>query len=134
MGRYLFYRQNNLGGHLPVGRAGDEPYLGEGWARREILQGQGARRVRARARLFFALDVPEDLELRAQLLAPEARTLRVSVNGQPLGLLAAGADWAEGRLGLPARTLRRELNELVLETEGDDVAIAGVTFVQKGQR
>ncbi len=134
VGRYLFYRQNNLGGHLPVGQAGDEPYLGEGWARRESLLGQGARRVRSRARLFFALDVPEDLELRAQLLAPGARELRVLVNGQPVGRLAAGAAWGEGRLGLPARALRRELNELVLETEGEDVAIAGLTFVQRGQR
>lgn len=133
VGRYLFYRQNNLGGHLPVGQIGDEPYLGEGWARRESLQGQGARRVRARARLFFALDVPEDLELRARLRAPGPREVRVSANGQPLGLLAASDTWGEARLGLPAQALQRELNELVFEAEGEDVAMAGVTFVQRGQ-
>lgn len=133
VGRYLFYRQNNLGGHLPVGQPGDEPYLGEGWSRRESLQGQGARRLRSRARLFLALDEPEDLELRARLLAPAPREVRVSANGRVLGWLWAGNAWGEGRLGLPASALVRELNELLFEADGEDVAIAGVTFVQRGQ-
>ncbi len=133
VGRYLFYRQNNLDGHVPVGQPGDEPYLGEGWARRESLQGLDARRVRGRARLFLALDEPEDLELRVRLLAPGPREVRVSANGQALGRLAAGSSWGEGRLGLPARALVRELNELGFETEGDDVAISGVTLLQRGR-
>jgi hypothetical protein len=134
VGRYLFYRQNNLGGVIAVGQPGDEPFLGEGWARRESEDGVGWRRVRGRARLFAPLDVPEDLDLRLRLACPTgAREVRVSVNGHAVGSLTASPAWNDAALFVEARAWRRELNELALETDGEDVRVSTLTFLQPGR-
>ena len=67
VGRYLFYRQNNLGGLVELGAPGDEAMLGEGWGPR--TERDGVRRAAVptgRARLFAPLDVPEDLDVRVR--------------------------------------------------------------------
>jgi len=62
VGRYLFYRQNNLGGHIDVG-SGDGALLGEGWGDRREVDGRACRRPQGAARALAPLDVPEDLDL-----------------------------------------------------------------------
>ena len=75
VGRYLFYMQNNLGGRVEIGVAGDEALLAEGWGGIEDYDGALARRIKEHARLFASLDVPEDLELRLRVNAPQPRRL-----------------------------------------------------------
>ncbi len=131
VGRYLFYRQNNLGGVIEVGTPGDDAFLGEGFARAESADGERFRRVRARARLFAALDEPETLELRLRVQAVGAPSEAwVSVNGTLAGRVAAGAAWSEERVGAPAALWRRDLNEVALEARGGELRLARVVFVR----
>jgi len=130
VGKYLFYRQNNLGGHVEVGSS-DDALLGEGWGRPERLAGVRGRRLRRRARLFAPLDVPRDLRLSVRALSlGEPRELRVQINGRDAGRIqAAVGGWGEDSLGVRAGFWHRELNEVVLLTDADDVVVASVRFV-----
>jgi hypothetical protein len=119
VGRYLFYRQNNLGGHVEVGAAGDDALLGDGWGMIEAREGVGCRRVKGRARVFAPLDVPEDLELRFRLLAAEPASVGIRVNGREAGRLSAGPAWGVGQLRVAAPFWKRELNEVTLEADVD---------------
>jgi hypothetical protein len=119
VGRYLFYRQNNLGGHVEVGAAGDDALLGDGWGMIEAREGVACRRVRGRARLFAPLDVPEDLEIRFRLLAAEPASVGIRVNGREAGRLSAGPEWGVGQLRVAAPFWKRELNEVTLEADVD---------------
>jgi len=131
VGRYLFYMQNNLGGSVEIGAAGDEALLAEGWSGIEDSDGVASRRIKQRARLFASLDGPEDLEIRLRVNAPEPRRLRVLVNGRPAGEVWAGSGWAEQRVAVPASFWRREVNEIAFVTEGStDVRIDFVSFVR----
>ncbi|MBI3932563.1 MAG: hypothetical protein HY317_04050 [Acidobacteria bacterium] len=124
VGKYLFYRQNNMGGHVEVGVPGDDALLGEGWGPIETREGVAGRRVRGRARLFAPLDVPEELEIRFRAVSFEdVAEVRVEVNGRDAGRFAATRTWAEHRLRVPAVAWRRELNDVVL------VAAPGVVVV-----
>jgi hypothetical protein len=131
VGRYLFYRQNNLGGRIQVGLPRDEPLLAEGWGPIESLDGRPARALRGRARLYAPLDVPEDLLLRVSTQAPrEPREVQVRVNGASAGRFLAGPGWAVRSLAA-ARTLwRRELNELLFEA-GGELYVSEVEFVRR---
>lgn len=134
VGRYLFYRQNNLGGVIALGQPGDEPFLGEGWARRESEGGTSWRRLRGRARVFTPLDVAEDLNLNVQLARPGGpREVRVSVNGRAVGSVWADAAWSDARLFIESRAWQRELNELTFEAEGEDIRVGTLTFLQRGR-
>jgi len=131
VGRYLFYMQNNLGGHVEIGAAGDEALLAEGWGGIEDYDGVAARRIKGHARLFASLDAPEDLELRLRVNAPEPRRLRVLVNGRAAGELWAGSGWAERRVAVPVAFWRREVNEIALVTDAaTDVRVDAVSFVR----
>jgi hypothetical protein len=133
-GRYLFYRQNNLGGVIDVGVAGDEALLGEGWGRRDDEGGVGFRRVRARARLLVSLDVPEELELRVQARAPgSGLRAELLVNGRTAGWLASGPTWDEARVRVPAAFWRHEVNELTFVAGDAEWQVDRVTFVRTGQ-
>ncbi len=132
-GRYLFYRQNNLGGVIELGVAGDEALLGAGWGRRDDEGGVAFRRVRGRATLFASLDVPEDLEVRVQARAP-AQPLRgeLLVNGRTVGWLACAATWDEARVRVPAAFWRRDVNELTFVAGSAELHLDRVTFVRLG--
>jgi hypothetical protein len=132
VGRYLFYRQNNMGGHVEVGGPGAEDMLGEGWGPPQVVDGVRGRLVRGRARLFAGLDVPEDLELRVRVHAPAGTEVRVRVNGREAGRFWAEPSWLEARLRAGAAFWRRELNDVVLETAGDGVLVSAVDFVRVG--
>jgi hypothetical protein len=115
VGRYLFYRQNNLGGRLDVGAPGDEALLGEGWAAPEVHAGANARRTRGPARLFAPLDVAERLDIHVRAAAPEPVEVRVNVNGRTAGRFLAGPAWEDQVVSADAAFWRRELNDVVLE-------------------
>jgi hypothetical protein len=132
VGRYLFYRQNNLGGHLEVGVAGDESFLGEGFSTAVVsLDGAAGRRFDAPARLFAPLDVPEDLVIRFRTAAIEGPSeVRVWVNGREAGRFLAGPAWGEGRIPAAAGYWRREINEVAL-TPTRPVLLDAVDFERK---
>jgi hypothetical protein len=132
VGRYLFYRQNNLGGHLEVGGPGAEDMLGEGWGPAQQVDGIWGRLIRGHARLFAGLDGPEDLELRLRVRAPSGTEVRVSVNGRDAGRFWAEPAWLEARLPATAGFWRRELNDVVLEAAGEGVLVSAVDFVRVG--
>ncbi len=134
VGKYLFYRQNNLGGEIRVGAPEDEALLGEGWGDTVERDGVKGRLLGGRARLFAPLDVPEDLRV-ALRARPEGATATVSVavNGRPIGRVAlAGADASSPGLAAPASLWRREINEVTLDAEGAPVWVAAVDFVRPG--
>jgi hypothetical protein len=114
VGRYLFYRQNNLGGRIDIGQPGDEAMLGEGFGQAGMDGKVAFRRLEGRARLFAPLDVPETLQVWVRARAAPAAVLDVEVNGRPAGSLTVGAQWDTSGLSVPAASWRRELNALVL--------------------
>jgi hypothetical protein len=119
VGRYLFYRQNNLGGYLEIGEGEDAPMLGEGFGPPRLEGGVSYRETRGRARVMAPLDVPEDIEVRVRAAAPGGETLvTLVVNGQPVGRFRAGPEFAEHALEAPAALWRRELNDVVIEPMG----------------
>jgi hypothetical protein len=135
VGRYLFYRQNNLRGRIPVGTPDDEALLGEGWGPRTEHAGVPARVLERRARLFAPLDVPEDLDLvwRAAS-APAPVEVVVHVNGSPAGRLHVPGPWSEQRLRVPAAFWRRDLNDVVLVPAGGRALVASVQVLRVNAR
>lgn len=129
VGRYLFYRQQNLGGVVEVGE-GDEALLAEGWGPLADLGERKARRLSGRARLFAPLDLAEDLDLSVVGRADADTVLGVEVNGRAAGRLTVGPLGSSGPLRVPAPFWRRELNDVVLETEGGGVEIDAVVFTR----
>jgi hypothetical protein len=129
VGKYLFYRQNNLGGHLELGAPGDDAFLGEGFsAAVTTIEGAGGRRFQGHGRFFAPLDVPEDLAIRLRARAVDASSeVRVSVNGREAGRFLAGPAWAEGRIVAAAPFWRREVNEVALEA-AEPVLLDAVDF------
>jgi hypothetical protein len=132
VGRYLFYRQQNMGGHVEIGDPGDDVMLGEGWGGRESVQGVSARRIRGAARLFAPLDVPEDLGVRPRLHADVPVGVVVVVNGVDAGQVSAGPEWTQAEVRVPARFWHRELNEVRLQAQGEGVRVDAVDFVRAG--
>jgi len=130
VGRYLFHMQNNLGGVVDLGAAGDEALLGEGFAGVESHEGRTARRLKHGARLFAPLDHAEDLELRFEVAAPEPREIEVRVNGRLAGRFPVGVGWSEARLRVPEAFWRREINTVALVPDGDGVRLDRVVFVR----
>jgi hypothetical protein len=133
VGRYLFYRQNNLQGRIDLGGAGDEALLGEGWGAAELREGAEARPMRGgRARILAPLDVPEDIEIAFRALAADAVPVRVAVNGREVGSFAAGPGWTVHRLAVGRDHWRRDLNDVVLQGESGGVWIDGVELSRLG--
>ena len=129
VGRYLFYRQNNMAGHVDLGFEGDDAMLGEGWGAIDSVDGIGARRLKGRGRLFAPLDVPEDLTVSLHAFCETSGAeLELTVNGVAAGRLALGAGWSQSRVRVPRAVWRRELNELVLEAGDRSVLVDAVDF------
>jgi hypothetical protein len=130
-GRYLFYRQNNLGGVVDLKNPSHAGLL-EGFSGIERFGSFEARRIRGRGRVFVSLDVPEPLELRLQARALEAPAdVTVIVNGRPAGLFLAETEDSgrEARVLAPIDFWKRERNEVALETAGN-VVVSQVSFVR----
>ena len=133
VGRYLFYRQNNMAGHIDVGRAEDADLLGEGWQGPRVEDGRACRPTAVPARVLAPLDVPEDLELTVGAVAMGGpQDLAVRVNGRGAGHVAVGLGGTEPSLRVPAAFWRRELNDVVLVPSGLGVCVAALDFVRLG--
>ncbi|HVR71797.1 MAG TPA: hypothetical protein VMT87_13230, partial [Vicinamibacteria bacterium] len=131
VGRYLFYRQANLGGRIPLGTPGDEVLLGEGWGERTEREGVPARVLEGRARLFAPLDVPEDLEVRWRFAAEAGPVeIVVHVNGHAAGRFRVEGPWAAHRQRVGARYWRRDLNDVVLASAGGRALVASVEVLR----
>lgn len=131
VGRYLFYRFNNMKGRIEIGGGDDQPMLGEGWGRAATADGVAYRVTRGAGRVLAPLDVPEDLEVRVRAAAegdPVAVTLRV--NGTEAGRFLAGREWDEFRVRVPSGFWRRELNDVVLAPEAGGLRVDALELVQ----
>lgn len=125
VGKYLFLRQNNLGGVIDLGDDRADPaLLGEGWSSRATREGVACRRVEGRARLFAPLDAPEDLDVTVR--ASGSGTLEVEVEGARVGELPLAPLMADLHLRVPRDRWRRGLSEIGLR-----VAPAGEAWVDR---
>lgn len=131
VGRYLFYRQNNLGGRIDLGAPGDESLLGEGWSGPDLREGVTSRTASGRARLFAPLDVPERLALRvrARVRTGDAE-VGVSVNGRPAGAFIAGSSWQAHEIDVAASWWHREINEVALDMGAASLEVDMVEFIR----
>ena len=135
VGRYLFYRQNNMKGRIDLGQPGDEVMLGEGWGEPEIHAAVPARRTLGPARLFAPLDEAEDLGVRVRTAAVAGETeVTVRVNGREAGRYRAPETWNEHEVFAAAALWHRELNEVVIEAAAPGVVIDQVNFMREPQR
>ena len=129
VGRYLFYRQNNLGGRIDVG-GGDGALLAEGWGGRQQAGGRDCRIAVGPARVLAPLDVPEDLALTLAGTSVQADAVRIRVNGHEAGTIAVDSSGAAGSLRLPAVLWHRELNDLVLVPASGSVCVEALELVR----
>jgi hypothetical protein len=131
VGKYLFYRQNNLGGVIDLGdERADPALLDDAWSSlRACGPGAVCRAVRGSARLFAPLDVPETLDV--SVVARGTGTLALAVNGAPAGAFPLAPDLQELRVRVPAERWRRELNELRFDVApGDGASVDKVVFTR----
>jgi hypothetical protein len=129
VGRYLFYRQNNLQGRVPLGDGG---LLAEGWGPREERDGRETRAIAGgRARVLAPLDVPEDIALDVHAAADAPATVAVLVNGARVAAFTAGPGWAVHRVTVGRAAWRRDLNDVVLEA-GAPVRVSALEFTRAG--
>jgi hypothetical protein len=137
VGRYLFYRQNSFGPRLAMARADVAPLLDGDWREPTAVLGRPARCIFARARLFVPLDVPASFELRFAAAAPGGgRRSPVTVNGHPVGVVAAGPEWRTTALAASRELWHREINEVSLEpVEGaGPLCVASIEFVRPSRK
>ena len=132
VGRYLFYRQNNLQGRIDLGPAGDQAMLGEGWGGAQTRDGADARTIEGRARLLAPLDVPEAIEVAVRARADLEAPVRLFVNGRAAGGFTVGPAWEIHRVTVAATGWRRDLNDVVLEAESGAVFVDAVEFLRAG--
>jgi hypothetical protein len=131
VGRYLFYRQNNLEGLVEVGVPGDDAMLGEGWGDVEERPDAKGRRTNGAARVFAPLDGPEPLWIVVTAAAPRDGTeVRVTVNGREAGRFAADRTLREHTVAVGATWWRRELNSVRLDAGALRLFVDRVRFVR----
>ena len=115
LGRYLFHRQNNLGGIVDIGTEdgqADLGFLGEGWSSRRNCGSSYCRAVDGRARVLVALNEPETLDVTVR--ASGSGTLSMAINGMDVAQWPLTAELADWRVRVPADRFQRELNEVTL--------------------
>jgi hypothetical protein len=129
VGRYLFYRQNNLGGRIDIGERGDDAMLGEGWGPARVDEGVSLRALAGRARLFAPLDVPETLVVRLRVRAPVGPCmLALQINAASLGEVLPESGWSTLERRVPLSAWRRETNDVWFRTGGCTVEVDTVEF------
>ena len=131
VGRYLFYRQNNLGGRIDVA-AGDGALLAEGWGERQEIDGRACRTPKGAARVLAPLDLPEDLDLTLAARIDRPGDVGIRVNGQEAGTIAIVSSGTSGPLRLLASLWHRELNDLVLVPHAGSVCVEAFELVRSG--
>ncbi len=129
-GRYLFYRQNNLGGVADLGTEGDEALILNGFSSPKQDGPITYRGIESEARLIVSLDLPETLGLSLQTRAADharATNIEVAVNGNAIGSIQAPPDWGEARLEAPQAFWKRGPNIVTVRARSP-VHIDRVTF------
>lgn len=117
VGKYLFYRQQNLGGVIDLGDPRADPALvGPGWGVPRNCENVQCRTVLMEARLAAPLDVPEALEVFVR--ARGAGVLQLAVNGTGVAAFPLRERLSESSVRVPREGWRRELNDLVFKVEG----------------
>ena len=100
VGKYLFHRQNNMGGVIDIG-ANDPPFIGNGWSGVKDWGGvPGAVRfaVEPRAGIFVPTDRSEPLRVIIACASPpgvEPQAVEVWLNGHRLGSLLPHQEMTE---------------------------------------
>jgi hypothetical protein len=126
-GKYLFYRQQNLGGLIKVGDGRADPALFAGdWSASLPCGAAACREVLGRARILAPLDVPEDLDLTVR--AQGEGTLTLAVNGRTLAAFPLEPEIRGLRARAASASWRRELNDVSLT-----VSPGGRAFVERLQ-
>jgi hypothetical protein len=134
VGKYLFYRQNNLGGHVAVDTP-DPALLGDGWSRLQTRDGGRGRLILGEALFFAPLDVPLDLDLRLRGLATERPGgIRIAVNGREAGRVWIDVVWSEPTLRVPSPFWREGLNRVVLRSAESGLLVGSVSFSKAAAR
>jgi hypothetical protein len=131
VGKYLFYRQNNLGGVIDLGDPSADPaLLDDGWSSlRDCGAGARCRALRGQGRVFAPLDVPETLDV--AVVARGAGVLRLAVNDVAVAAFPLGAELQVLSVRVPREVWRRELNELRFEVApGDGASLDKVVFTR----
>jgi hypothetical protein len=128
VGRYLFYRQNNLGGRIELGDEGDGAYLGKGWGDRAAEGARFYRQLRGSAEVLVPLDEPLAMRLAVRGRAAHPTSVAVRVNGEHVASLELGPEWASPAVLVPARTLERNLNKVQLDTHGSRCEVDALVF------
>ena len=117
VGKYLFYRQQNLGGVIDLGDPRADPALvGPGWGAPRNCENVQCRAVVTQARLLAPLDVPEALEVVVR--ARGKGVLYLAVNGTEVAAFPLRARLSEASVRVPRARWRRELNDLALTVDG----------------
>jgi hypothetical protein len=130
VGKYLFYRQNNLDGVIDMGDDRADPaLLAEGFSSRLACESAVCREVRGRARLFAPLDVPETLDVTVRAVG--SGSLGVAVNGHDVAELPLGPVLTDLRFRIPATAWRRELNEVAMSVSPGGTALVDLLRFQR---
>ncbi|HET7292554.1 MAG TPA: hypothetical protein VFM88_09025 [Vicinamibacteria bacterium] len=117
VGKYLFYRQQNLGGVIDLGDPRADPALvGPGWGGLRNCESVQCRAVVTRARLLAPLDVPEPLEVAVR--ARGEGVLELAVNGVGVAAWPLRERLSESLVRVPRERFRRELNDLSFTVSG----------------
>ena len=123
VGRYLFYRNNAVGGRIDLGED-DGSFLAEGWRRPERRDGSWVRQIRQpTARLLLPLESPRDLRLSVRAASrPSGLPFAVRVNGHEVARFLAQPEFETSDVLVRAEHWRRNVNsvELRLERDSDD--------------
>ena len=120
VGRYLFYRNNAVGGRIDLGED-DGSFLAEGWRRPERRGGAWVRQIRQpTARLLLPLESPRDLRLSIRAASrPAELPYRVHVNGREVARFLARPEFESSDVLVRSEHWRRNVNEVELRLERD---------------
>ncbi len=133
VGKYLFYRQENLGGVIDLGDQRSDPaLLAEGWGARALCEGEVCRSVLGQARLFAPLDVPETLDVTVRAAGKGA--LGIDVNGARVANLPLDTPLANLRVRVPAAAWHRELNQITLTASPAGEALVDRLVFERPER
>ena len=132
-GKYLFYRQNNLGGLVKVGDGRADPALFAGnWSAPAPCGEATCRQVLGRARVMAPLDVPEDLDVVVRAFG--RGTLSLAVNGTEVASFPLEAEPRGFRVRVSRQHWQRELNDVSLSVgDGDAAYVERVVFERTGE-
>jgi hypothetical protein len=130
VGRYLFYRQNNMQGRVEIGSARDAGMLGEGWGETAERDGADARPLTGPARLLAPLDVPEDIAVVVRAACDTPTRVALAVNGHDAGSFDCTAGWTDHALDTPAGAWRNDLNDVTLAADAQGAWIDSVDFLR----